>query len=129
MSKLANKVTNLLKKANTELFIRPVCSDTLIESFNKRCIESEKNNDTQWIHDYIVLRNLIDDNQNLLKKMDRLRPPKSERTVMEAISRRVGLEMPKPQHSLANEELEYLFEKFYVSFDEFNKPPKEDACN
>mmetsp|Transcript_31862 Transcript_31862/g.39142 ORF Transcript_31862/g.39142 Transcript_31862/m.39142 type:complete len:139 (-) Transcript_31862:118-534(-) len=120
---ISKKICGLLKKSNTDLFVRPECSDILLNNFDKRCNISLNNNDTQWLHDFIILRELIDDNQNLLKKMDRLRPPKNERTVMEAISRRVGLEMPKPlNYDNTNNDLQYLFEKFYVPFNQFNKP-------
>lgn len=128
-SQLVQKVSSMLTKSTAELFRRPACSETLIGKFTERVNESESKNDTQWINDYLTLRTLLDQNQNQLAKMDQLGPPKTERMVMEAISRRVGVEMPRPAHHQSDniEELQYYFEKLYVTFEEYNKPPPDDG--
>ena len=128
-STLIKRITNTLGKASVELFRRPSCSQRLINNFEIRVKESEELNDTQWINNFIKLRNMIDINQNQLTKMNQMGPPKSERSIMEAISRRVGVEMPKPAHHQRDniEELQYYFEKLYVPFEEYNKPPPDDG--
>eukprot|EP00483_Globobulimina_turgida_P010818 UN10839 len=122
---LIQKIRTALCKSSGTLFRRPSCSTNLINHFEERTNGSEQNNDTQWLNDWLTLRDLIDSNQNQLTKMGQMGPPKTERMVMEAISRRVGFEMPKPAHHAKDniEELQYYFEKLYVSFDEYNKPP------
>lgn len=82
-------------------------------------------NDTQWVENLMQLRKIIDDNQSILKSMDRLRPPKTDREIMQAIGRRVGFTMTPTQPSNAEHELQYVLSKFNVSFDQFNKPPQE----
>ncbi len=74
----------------------------------------------------MILRQLIDRNQHTLQKLNRLQPPKSERTVMEAIARRVGVEMPEAPEDRAREELAYYYEKIYVSPEKFNTEPSPD---
>lgn len=130
-SSLIQRISTALTKSSGELFRRPECSETLIGQFIERAKESEENKDTQWLNNWLTLRDLIDENQNQLSKMGQLGPPKTERMVMEAISRRVGVEMPKPAHHTNDniEELQYYFEKLYVPFDQYNKPPPEAEVN
>eukprot|EP01084_Bolivina_argentea_P077038 139671_1 len=128
---LLQKIRTALSKSSGELFRRPPCSTRLVDQFEERTNQSEENDDTQWLNNWLILRNLIDSNQNQLTKMGQMGPPKTERMVMEAISRRVGVEMPKPAHHSRDniEELQYYFEKLYVPFDQYNKPIDENDNN
>ena len=126
---LSQRIVNVLEKSSSELFIRPSCSSILINNFKERVNESEELNDHLWLNNFIRLKNLIDINQNQLTKMNQMGAPKTERTIMESISRRVGVEMPKPSHYEKDniEELKYYFDKFYCSFEEYNKPPPQQS--
>lgn len=125
---LVHRISNALAKSSGELFMRPPCSKRLVAQFEDRTKQSEEEKDTQWLDNFLILRDLVDSNQNQLTKMGQMGPPKTERMVMEAISRRVGMEMPKPAHHTKDniEELQYYFEKLYVPFDQYNKPPPEE---
>lgn len=133
---LLQQVSKLLTASSEALFVRPPCSTRLIQQFEDRIrsqeIDSNKNstigNDsTQVMSDFLILRKLIDANQNQLQKMNRLGAPKSERAVMESIARRVGFEMPKPQHlqnqKQIEDELKYYFDRFNFKYEEFNTSP------
>ena len=62
----------------------------------------------------------------ILLNTKRLRPPKSDREVMEKIANRVGFEFPAAQADNSSEDLSYVFDKLYLSLEKMNTPPEEE---
>ncbi len=45
---------------------------SIINHFEERINGSEQHNDTQWLNNWLMLRNLMDSNQNQLTKMGQI---------------------------------------------------------